>query len=213
MYPVKLPAFFRLFDRKYLISSFPPGEKKIYLTFDDGPVPEVTPEVLSILEEKNAKATFFCVGENVRKHPGIFGKIVEDGHSTGNHTFSHLNGWKTPPAFYADNVNRCREYFDTDLFRPPHGRFTPSQYFLLRQDYVFIMWTVLSGDFHRGTSAEKCIRQVIENAGDGSVIVFHDSIKAKEKVLKALPAVIDHFSGLGYSFERIPQMRPSSAKL
>ncbi|MGE5424410.1 MAG: polysaccharide deacetylase family protein, partial [Syntrophothermus sp.] len=140
MYSVEPPFFFRFFNPDYLSSSYPPGNNKVYLTFDDGPVPEVTPQVLNILAQHQAKATFFCVGDNVRKHRSLFEEVVAAGHSVGNHTFHHLNGWKTPPALYAEDVNRCRDYFQTNLFRPPYGRYTPSQYFLLRKEYKIILW-------------------------------------------------------------------------
>ena len=195
--------FFRFFNKDYLIYSFPPDEKIIYLTFDDGPVPEVTPEVLKILKERNATATFFCLGENVKKHPGIFQLIMQDGHTIGNHTFSHLDGWKTPAGEYAENVSRCESLFAANLFRPPYGRFTLSQYYLLRKKYKFVLWSVLSKDFQKKTSPDQCLSNVINHAKPGSVILFHDSLKAKEKVLYALPVVLDHFISQGYTFGKI----------
>jgi peptidoglycan-N-acetylglucosamine deacetylase len=195
------PSFlFRFFSRKYLYCSIPAKENELFLTFDDGPCPEVTPEILRILEEKRARATFFCVGGNAGKYKELLNQILDQGHAIGNHTFSHLDGWKTPPGEYAENITRCEEFFQTDLFRPPYGRFSLGQYWLLRKKYKFIMWSVLSGDFHKGTSAEQCLSNVINNAGSGSVILFHDSIRTKEKVLYALPRVIDHFQARGYRF-------------
>ncbi len=203
MYSVKPPAIFRLFSDQYLVCEMPATEKLIYLTFDDGPVPEVTPEVLDILEKRNAKATFFCVGENVKRHPEVFARVTAAGHSIGNHTYNHLNGWITSPGAYSINVERCTELFQTQLFRPPYGRFTPGQYFLLRKKYRFILWSLLSGDFHRNTSPDQCLQNVLKNATSGSIVVFHDSIKAKEKVLFALPRAMDELLAEGYSFRSL----------
>jgi len=147
MNAVRPPFFLRWFSPEYIVCDMPGEEKIIYLTFDDGPTPEVTPEVLDILAKYGAKATFFMVGEQVYKFPGIFERVRNDGHATGNHTFHHLNGWHTSPGAYAEDVNRCSELFETRLFRPPYGRFTPSQYFLLRNDFKFILWSVLTHDF------------------------------------------------------------------
>ena len=203
MFAVKPPFFFRFFNPEYLICRMPSNEKTIYLTFDDGPIPEVTMDVLSILREKNAKATFFCVGDNVRKYPEVYRAILEGGHSTGNHTFHHLNGWTTAPGSYYSNVKHCSELVQSRLFRPPYGRFTPSQYFLLRKEYRFIMWSVLAGDFDPGTSPARCLDNALQNSENGSILVFHDSIKAKEKVLYALPRLIDSLTNSGYRFEAL----------
>jgi peptidoglycan-N-acetylglucosamine deacetylase len=174
----------------------------LFLTFDDGPVPEITPWVLDCLKEYNAKATFFCVGENVTRHPDIFGRILSEGHSVGNHTYNHLNGWKTSLPDYIENIQRCVE-IDSDLFRPPYGRMTLPQYRLLSQSYRIIMWDVLSTDFDLRISGSTCYRRVIQNAGKGSVIVFHDSIKAAERLCYCLPKVLEYYRDKGYSFKRI----------
>ena len=179
----------------------PSQEKEIYLTFDDGPVPEVTPGVLEILLERDVKATFFCVGNNVAKNPEVFEQVRQDGHAIGNHTYHHLNGWKTPPAAYYEDVTRCDAYFQTNLFRPPHGRFTPSQYYLLRTKYLFVMWSVLAKDYHRRVTPEKCLDIVINKTQPGSIVLFHDSIKASEKVLYALPRFLDHFLEQDFKFK------------
>jgi peptidoglycan/xylan/chitin deacetylase (PgdA/CDA1 family) len=179
----------------------PTTEKEIWLTFDDGPVPEITPAILDILAERNVKATFFCVGHNVAKHPEIFEQVQKAGHAIGNHTYHHLNGWKTPPAAYYEDVVRCDELFQTKLFRPPHGRFTPSQYYLLKEKYLFVMWSVLARDYHRRVTPEKCLDNAIKNTHPGSIVVFHDSIKASEKVLFALPGYLDHFLRKGFRFK------------
>jgi peptidoglycan/xylan/chitin deacetylase (PgdA/CDA1 family) len=201
MFFVRPPLILRIFDRKYISCSIPAFEKVIYLTFDDGPVPEVTPDVLNILKERNILATFFCVGENVKKHPEVFAQLSGTGHAIGNHTFHHLNGWKTPPAEYFEDVNRCNEYFKTNLFRPPYGKFTPSQYFLLHKQYRFILWSVLSGDYHIGISKDKCLHNVVNHTNAGSIVLFHDSLKAKNKLFFALPRFLDHFLEKGYRFE------------
>jgi peptidoglycan-N-acetylglucosamine deacetylase len=196
--------FFRFFNKKYLVYTFSSRENILYLTFDDGPDPEVTSAILKILKANAANATFFCVGENVKKYPELLHSILEEGHSVGNHTFSHLDGWKTPPGEYVENVARCNDYFKTSLFRPPYGRFSPSQYFLLRKNYKFILWSVMSFDFHRKISPDQCLSNVLDNASPGSIIVFHDNIKSKEKVLYVLPLVLDHFRKIGFRFESIP---------
>ena len=195
--------FFRFFSKKHLVCALPSEEKILYLTFDDGPTPEVTTEVLKILKDRNARATFFCIGENVKKHPELFHSIKHEGHAIGNHTFSHLDGWKTPPGEYVENVSRCEEYFVTNLFRPPYGRFSLSQYYLLRKKFKFILWSVLSGDFYRKTSPDQCLAKVLNNAFPGSIIVFHDNFISKEKVLYALPIVLDHFQQKGFRFENL----------
>jgi peptidoglycan/xylan/chitin deacetylase (PgdA/CDA1 family) len=181
----------------------PAAGKVIYLTFDDGPIPETTPEVLSILRQYQALATFFVVGDNVRKHPEVFAMVQEAGHSFGNHTFHHLNGWRTSPGAYLYDVQRCGEYFSTRLFRPPYGRFTPSQYLLLRKDFRFILWSVLTYDFKGNISPEKCLDSSIRCTRNGSIVVFHDSLKSITNVRYALPRFLEHFMALGYRFEPI----------
>ncbi|MBL6949809.1 MAG: polysaccharide deacetylase family protein [Bacteroidales bacterium] len=198
---MKTPFIFRLFSRQHLICNIPSPENEIYLTFDDGPIPEATPAILEILKERDVKVTFFCVGHNVMKYPEVFELVRQGGHAIGNHTFHHLNGWKTAPASYYEDVTRCEEYFQTTLFRPPHGRFTPSQYYLLRNRYLFVMWSVLAKDYHRRVTPEKCLDIVINQTLPGSIVVFHDSVKAIEKVLYALPRFLDHFLEQGYSFK------------
>ena len=197
---IRPPFLYRWLSPKYLLCELPSTEKVIYLTFDDGPIPEVTPGVLKTLEQYGAKATFFCVGDNVKKHPDIFRMVVEKGHVVGNHTFHHLNGWQTSPGSYVEDVFRCDDFFKTRLFRPPHGRFTPSQYFLLRNRYRFVLWSVLTCDFHRNTSPEQCLQNAVSNTTPGAIVVFHDSLKAAERMTYALPRYLDHFAEKGYSF-------------
>ncbi len=176
-------------------------EKVIYLTFDDGPHPEISLEVLKILEEKDAKATFFCVGENVKKHPDTYQKILDAGHRTANHCFNHLNGWKTPNKTYFDNVALCAKWVDSDLFRPPYGRITPSQIAKLKHQYRIIMWSVITYDFDQSLTKEACLDIGLKKSGPGSIIVFHDSVKAAANMRYALPRFIDHFKALSYRFE------------
>jgi len=201
---IKPPFIFRFFDQKYLTCFIPSDEKIIYLTFDDGPIPEVTPLVIDILEERNIKATFFCVGDNVKKYPEIFTQVMKAGHIIGSHTFHHLNGWKTPPAEYYEDVMRCEELFRTNLFRPPYGKLSPSQYFLLRKKYKIILWSVLSGDYRSANTKKKCLSTVLTHTGSGSIVVFHDSLKAKDNMLFALPRFIDYFLSKGYRFASLP---------
>ncbi len=181
----------------------PKGKNRIFLTFDDGPVPEITPDVLNLLSEFQVKATFFCVGENIKKHPHILNQIIENGHSVGCHTFNHLNGWKTPKKEYVDNVKKCEQYLQTHLFRPAYGKATPAQIELIKEKYFTILWSVLSGDFDKKITGEQCLQNVVNNTVDGSIVVFHDSIKAKERLMYALPKFIEHFLAQGFTFESI----------
>lgn len=198
----KIPKIIRPFT-KGLTWNFPTEKPRLYLTFDDGPIPVVTPAVLEILAQYNAKATFFCVGDNVSKYPEIYRMILDNGHSVGNHTFNHLNGWKTANDEYVENTLSAKKYIQSSLFRPPYGKITRSQIKRLKEDFKIIMWDVLSGDFDLKTSAEKCAKNVINNADKGSIIVFHDSIKAAPTMLKSLPIILQHFANLHYEFSAI----------
>ena len=177
--------------------------KKLYLTFDDGPIPEITEWVLIVLKQYNIKATFFCVGDNIVKHPGLFQKIIDEQHSVGNHTFNHLNGWKTHSFEYMHNISKCNDLVQSSLFRPPYGKMKKAQYRLLQKNYSIIMWDVLSGDYDKNTSPEKCLDNVIKNYRAGSIVLFHDSIKAWERLQYALPRFIEHALHEGYSFEKL----------
>lgn len=183
--------------------------KVIYLTFDDGPIPEITPWVLDCLKEHQAKATFFCIGKNVAAHPDIFKRILEGGHAVGNHTFDHLNGWKTKNEDYYNNIAQCDATLANyglpsgALFRPPYGKLTPAQYIHLKKQYKIIMWDVLSFDFDLTVSEEKVLDNVLQHTVSGSIIVMHDSIKAMGKVRYVLPKVLSHFSHLGFQFKRL----------
>ncbi|MEI7662653.1 MAG: polysaccharide deacetylase family protein [Bacteroidota bacterium] len=207
MSSVSPPFFYRWLSPEYLVCDMPAAEKVIYITFDDGPIPGATPDVIAILKRYKATATFFMVGDNVRKYPDLFTRVKDEGHAIGNHTFHHLNGWTTSPGAYLEDVRRCNELTGTRLFRPPYGRFTPSQYFLLRKDYRFILWSVLTNDFNRNTTAEQCLKNAIDFTRDGSVVVFHDHLKSIDKVRFALPRFIEHWSALGYRFEGIQEPR------
>ncbi|MEO8110082.1 MAG: polysaccharide deacetylase family protein [Ginsengibacter sp.] len=182
-------------------------EKILYLTFDDGPHPEVTPFVLDELKKYKAFATFFCIGNNVKKYPGHYQDIIEDGHRIANHTFDHLNGWKTADNFYLENIAKAAKIIDSNLFRPPYGKITKFQLEALkgnRFNLRTIMWSVLSGDFDEKLSEENCYLNVINNSGPGSIIVFHDSQKAFTRLRYALPRILEYFSGAGYQFKLIP---------
>lgn len=202
MYLVKTPKFIQnLFPN--FTWSIPATSRELFLTFDDGPIPEVTPWVLEQLEKYQAKATFFCVGDNVKKHPAVFQQVIDAGHSIGNHTHNHLNGWFTDNLPYFHNVRRCSEVVKSDLFRPPYGKIKPRQAQFLQRHYRIVMWDILSGDFDPKISKEQCLSNVVDKAKAGSIIVLHDSLKAKEKLYYVLPKILQHFSSLGYSFHSL----------
>lgn len=197
-----------------LIWEKPTDKKILYLTFDDGPHPIATPFVLDELKKYNAKATFFCIGKNVVDRTDIYKRIIDEGHRVGNHTFNHLNGWKVSNEKYLENIFEAAKYIDSNLFRPPYGRISKFQIKLLQREkkdaesfdrsFKIIMWSVLSGDFDLKLSPEKCFENVLLNSKPGSIIVFHDSTKAWEKMSYALPKVLEHFSKHGYCFEALP---------
>jgi peptidoglycan-N-acetylglucosamine deacetylase len=179
------------------------SKKEIFLTFDDGPNPEITPFVLKELNKYNAKATFFCVGENVDKYPYIYKLILEEGHATGNHTYNHLNGWFTSTIEYAKNVKNCSQIVKSDLFRPPYGKLTPTQIKHLNKYYRIIMWDVLSCDFDVKVEKKKALSQLLKGSKNGSIVVFHDSEKAKEKLQFMLPRYLDNLAERNYKFKSI----------
>ena len=196
-------------------------EKKIFLTFDDGPIPEITPWVLSALKQFNAKAVFFCVGANIEKYPETFKQIISEGHSVGNHTYNHLNGWKTETKNYFDTISKCDFEIKSkvnppagragsqkskEMFRPPYGRMRRDQYSILNTQYSIVMWDVLSGDFDQTISKEKCLKNVLTKTREGSIVVFHDSIKAKKNLFYTLPRFLEYFSEKGFSFALIPSL-------
>lgn len=178
-------------------------KKEIYLTFDDGPNPLVTPKVLDILDQYNARATFFCVGKNVNKYPDTYQRILQKGHKTGNHTYNHLKGWKTPNSDYYDSIEKCAALVDSHLFRPPHGQIKPVHIPHLKKQYKIIMWSVLTKDYLLKESPEKCLKNSIQSTRPGSIVVFHDSNKAAEKMFYILPRYLEYFSKKGFSFPEI----------
>ncbi|MBV6429215.1 MAG: hypothetical protein KIPDCIKN_03764 [Haliscomenobacter sp.] len=202
MYLTKTPQFIRNMFPNFTWK-VPVAEKRLFLTFDDGPIPEVTPWVLNQLAAYRAKATFFCVGDNIRKHPDVFRKVKEGGHSIGNHTYNHLNGWITENIPFFHNVRHGASLTNSVLFRPPYGRLKPKQAQFLQRHYRIIMWDVLSGDFDARITPEQCLQNVLQNAEPGSIIVFHDSLKAIDRLKYALPRVLEHFTALGYQFEAL----------
>ncbi len=205
MYPTKIPTVFQRLFPKYTFS-IPTTEKVLYLTFDDGPIPEVTPWVLEQLAAYSAKATFFVVGKNVEQNPAIFQRITKEGHSIGNHTFNHFNGWKTNRQTYLDDVKKCAEVIDTPLFRPPYGKLKLSQAKYLLKQYRIIIWDILSGDFDTKISSEQCLNNVLRQSKHGSIIVFHDSLKAAKHLQFVLPKVLDFYHQKGFIFRAIPQV-------
>lgn len=178
-------------------------DKKLYLTFDDGPHPHITRWVMDCLDQYNAKATFFCVGDNVRKHPDVYAEILARGHRAGNHTFNHLSGWHTPTDTYVANTQEAAAYIQSNLFRPPYGRLTPSQIKALRPSYQLIMWDVLTCDFDKNLQTEKALDICKAITNKGSIIVFHDSEKAEENLKTMLPAYLHHFHQKGFTFETL----------
>lgn len=186
--------------------NYPSSEgKKIFLSFDDGPHDVATPFVLDQLKKFNAKASFFCIGKNVIGETGIYKRILQEGHRVGNHTYNHLNGWKTDSRVYLENIEKAREQIDSDLFRPPYGRISAFQIRNLKEKlhYKIVMWDVLAGDFDPAVTAGESARRVILKSKPGSIVVFHDSAKAWPVLQKALPLVLEHFSSAGYTFETI----------
>jgi len=202
MYIVKPPEI-----AKHIYSTakwnFSREEEKLYLTFDDGPDPEVTPQILTILKQYNAKATFFCSGKRVEKYPAIYNEIIQQGHSVGNHTYNHLNGYHSRTADYLNDIMTAGILIHSNLFRPPYGKIKRKQYKLLKKDYKIIMWDVLSCDFDRNILPPTCINNVIRNVRNGSIIVFHDSQQAKKNVLIAVPEVLKYYTEKHIEFSRI----------
>ena len=204
-YFVKTPLWVMKWFSK-CVWEIPSQEKVIYLTFDDGPHPEATYFVLNTLKDYNAKATFFCIGKNVLDQPDLYERIITEGHEVGNHTFNHLNGWKTADSVYMEDIAKAKKYIDSSLFRPPYGKITPFQLRLLAKEkfkLTPIMWTVLSGDFDAKLSKESCLENVLTAANNGSIIVFHDSQKALVNLQFVLPKVLNYFKQKGFRFEKI----------
>lgn len=176
----------------------PTREKEVFLTFDDGPVPEVTPWVLDFLKHQGLKACFFCVGENVQRYPELFQRLQTEGHLVGNHTFNHMQGLKNEDGVYVDNIEKAAAYIPGKLFRPPHGLLRPRQFKKLKSRYRFVMWDIISRDFDRLLNPEQVAANVLKNVRPGSVIIFHDSVKAEKNMKAALPVVIRELRQQGY---------------
>ena len=209
--PVKTPHLLKRLYSGYIWDYYPKSSatKKLYLTFDDGPIPEVTPWVLETLNSFDAKATFFCIGENITKHPEVFKQLIESPHALGNHTFNHLKGWKTDTKTYLENALKTEALLedagvDPKLFRPPYGKIKRKQARALKNlGHKIIMYDVIAYDWDASISPENCTNKVLKHAVSGSIIVFHDSLKAQRNMKTALPAVLDHFKKLGFEFETL----------
>ncbi len=200
------PYLYRMLYGKALWRIPQEGAKAVYLTFDDGPIPEITPWVLQTLDEYGVKATFFCVGDNVRKHPDVYRRILQNGHRTGNHTFNHLQGWKHSAKYFLDNTLRAKELIDSDLFRPPHGHIKfPQPIRLRRAGFKIVMWDVVTRDYSKFKTPEEVLRNVKLYTRNGSIIVFHDSKKAERNLRYALPRTIEWLKAEGYEFKLIPR--------
>ncbi|RKD13274.1 polysaccharide deacetylase [Pelobium manganitolerans] len=247
LFLTKTPYLLKKIYPKHLIWHKTRTEKVIYLTFDDGPIPIVTPWVLNTLKKFDVKATFFCIGDNIRKHPAIFEQLKAEGHAVGNHTFNHLNGWKTANETYLGNIAQCQQLTKTPLFRPPYGRIKFSQIRRLHEyqnsreqgarskeqgikskdegtmskdglqssqisnlasQISIIMWDVLSGDFDPSLSPQKCLANTLKHTENGSIVVFHDSQKAWERLEYVLPRAIEHWKNEGYSFGLLQKSNP-----
>ena len=179
------------------------GEKELFLTFDDGPTPDITVKILDILDSYNARATFFCIGRNAERYPEIYNEILKREHAVGNHTYSHLKGWKTKNKEYYGDIELAGTYIKSNLFRPPYGKIKRNQLIYLKHHYNIIMWDVMSFDFNKSFTRERCLSNVMNNVRPGSIIVFHDSPKASENMFYAVSNVLVNFSKKGYSFKKI----------
>jgi len=201
MYFIKTPQTLKnIFPA--IVWDMPMYGKTIYLTLDDGPTPNVTDWTLDLLKQYGIKATFFCIGENVVNHPELFSRIRAEGHAVGNHSFTHKNGWKTDNFSYYKDILKCSEVVDSDLYRPPYGRITKRQIKTLNQKkFTIVMWDVLSGDFDVRLSEEQCLQNVLSHTKPGSIVVFHDSLKAEKRLKYSLPKFIEHFLRQGYNFK------------
>ncbi len=178
--------------------------KSVFLTFDDGPTPEITPWVLDLLDKYNAKATFFCIGRNVERHPDIYKNIIQRGHAVGNHTYSHLKGWRTGTQEYMDDVHLASQFIHSRLFRAPYGKIGQMQIRRLKKTgYKMFMWDVLSEDYNRDITEEQCLKNVTDYTQPGSIIVFHDSVKARKNLMATVPKVLETYGKQGYEFRKL----------
>jgi peptidoglycan/xylan/chitin deacetylase (PgdA/CDA1 family) len=200
--PVRPPYLVRRYYFRFLWR-MSETENTVYLTFDDGPIPGVTERALDVLKEHNATATFFCIGKNVEKHPAIYKRILAEGHSIGNHTQNHVNGWNVNTRTYVTDALRAADVIDSPLFRPPYGRIKLEQSEMLLKRYRIVMWDILSYDYDAAVSPQQCLLNVTTNIRPGSIIVFHDSLKAKRNMEYALPRVLEFLKAEGYRCEGI----------
>ena len=200
---IRLPGFFTSLFTQAVWRMKEAGQM-VYLTFDDGPIPEVTPWVLDLLAKEDIKATFFCVGENVQRYPKVYQQILDGGHSVGNHTFSHLQGFKTNDQAFFSNIEQAAGLIDSNLFRPPHGLLKASQYNYLKKKYSVIMWDLISCDYNKRFSPERIYKNVRDFVRPGSIVTFHDSEKAMLNLMQALPPSIKWMKEQGYCFKAIP---------
>lgn len=179
-------------------------QKELFITFDDGPDPEITPWVMEVLNQYNAKGTFFCLGKNVEAHPEIYNDLIRLGHLTGNHTYSHENGWEVSNNEYYSSVKKCANVFGSLFFRPPYGKIKSTQLQKLKKEYTIVLWSVLSGDYDKSTSANYCLDFLLKHCKAGDIIVFHDSQKAKEKLKAILPHFLESMQARGFVFSQLP---------
>lgn len=202
MYWRKVPWLIRRLFSK-ITWRLPNNEKKIYLTFDDGPTEEFTEEILRILQEKGVKASFFCLGKNIDNQPYLFEKIKDAGHFVGNHGYKHIDGWKVSKSDFLDNIIKAEKFYDNNFFRPPYGKFKLSLLSQLSRKYSVIMWDILCGDFDPKYSETECLIYTLKNTKEGSIIVMHDNIKSGDKMIAILPEIIDGLRNKSFHFERL----------
>lgn len=200
MYLTSAPFWIRILYPKGLKWYYPTQKREVFLTFDDGPIPDITLPLLKILDTYKVKATFFCVGENVQKYPDVFDAITEQGHTIGNHTFHHVKAWKTDFDEYISDVEQCQKLVKSRYFRPPHGQINKKIASCLLKEYQIIMWSALTGDYDKNVSAVQCLANAVKNTRPGAIIVFHDSFKARERMEYSVPLYIEYCLKEGYSF-------------
>jgi hypothetical protein len=204
IYPVRTPWLIKMAYQS-CVWDMPSDEGRVYLTFDDGPHEQATPYVLDELGKRQAKATFFSIGNNVERLPSLHQRVLDEGHACGNHTWSHMNGWRVPDNAYLEDIQKATTCIKGNLFRPPYGRISTSQVRSIRRSLRMkvIMWSLLSGDFDIELNQEKCLRQVIDRMRLGDIIVFHDSSKAEKKLKYVLPRVLDEIGQRGWSCDKL----------
>ncbi|MBM3404424.1 MAG: polysaccharide deacetylase family protein [Bacteroidetes bacterium] len=198
------PDLLRMVTARWVKYDMPGENRELFLTFDDGPDPISTPYLLQLLKSFEAKATFFCTGHKVVSHPHLLREIITHGHVVGNHSFSHLDGWKTPTENYISDVESANQVIRSPLFRPPYGRFTPSQYWKLRKKYAFVLWSLMSMDFHPDWTVERCLQHLLKHTRQGSLIVFHDSEKHLPKLQAILPTYLHQCHHNDFLFKSFP---------